>query len=98
MKVAIYVLISIVLFLFVFSFIVQNPHDIKIHYYFGIVWDGPMATPLLLTLGVGIPFGVLASCLSLLKMKLRLVKVTNEARALQSNYSLERSQVTRDNI
>ena len=96
MKVVIYVLTSIVLFLFAFSFIVQNPHDIEIRYYFGMVWDGPIATLLLLTLGAGILFGMLTSSLVLLKSKIRLIKVAKQLRALQSNHSVGREQVTKE--
>ena len=96
MKVAFYVLISIVLFLFVFSFIVQNPHDIKVHYYFGMIWDGPIATLLLLTLGVGILFGVFASSLGMLKLKIRLRKVAKQMRGLQSNHPFGREHLTKE--
>ena len=92
MKVVFYVFTSIVLFLLAFSFIVQNPHDIKIHYYFGMIWDGPIATLLLLTLALGILFGVLASSLGLLKLKIRLTKVAKQLQALQLNDSLERDK------
>ena len=97
MKVVFYVSTSIVLFLFVFTFIVQNPHDIQVHYYFGMVWDGPIATLLLLTLGVGILIGVLTSSLVLLKSKIRLIKVAKQLRALQLNHSVGREQITKDN-
>ena len=96
MKVVFYVSISIVLFLFVFTFIVQNPHDIKVHYYFGMVWDGPIATLLLLTLGVGILFGLFASSFVLLKLKIRLMKVAKQLRASQSNKPLGRDQMTKE--
>ncbi len=95
MKVVFYVSTLIVLVLVVFSFIVQNPHDIQIYYYFGKVWDGSIAVLLLLTLGLGILFGVLASSLRLLRLKIRLIKVAKQSRALQSNYSLERKQITK---
>ena len=96
MKVVFYVSISIVLFLFVFTFIVQNPHDIKVHYYFGIVWDGPITILLLLTLGAGILFGVFTSSLILLKLKLRLTKVLKQLDYLQSNPSVVREQITKE--
>ena len=96
MKVVIYVFTSIVLFLIAFSFIVQNPHDIKIHYYFGIMWDGPIATLLILTLGAGMLFGVLMSSLSVLRLKLRLSTIAKELRALQSKHSLEREQTRKE--
>tara|TARA_B100001123_G_scaffold436598_1_gene567158 strand:- start:842 stop:1138 length:297 start_codon:yes stop_codon:yes gene_type:complete len=97
MKVILYVLTSIVLFLIVFSFIVQNPHDIKIYYYFGMAWDGPIASLLLITLGVGILFGMFASSLSLLKYKIRLIKSSKRLQALQSKHSLEREQTIKGN-
>ena len=96
MKVVFYVSISIVLFVFVFSFVVQNPHDIKIHYYFGIAWDGPIATLLLLTLGAGILFGVSTSSLALLKLKIRLTKTAKKLRELQSNQSVGRDQIPKE--
>ncbi len=96
MKVVFYVFTSIVLFLFVFSFIVQNPHNIEIQYYFGMIWDGPIATLLLITLGLGILFGVFASSLVVLKMKIRLIKVAKQLRALQSKHSLGREQITKE--
>ena len=96
MKVVFYVSTSIVLFLFVFTFIVQNPHDIQVHYYFGMVWDGPIAILLLLTLGAGILFGVFTSSLILLKLKLRLTKVANQLKHLQPNPSVGRERVTKE--
>ena len=92
MKVVFFVSTSIVLFFFALSFIVQNPYDIKIYYYFGTVWDGPVATLLLITLGVGILFGVVVGGFGLLKLKLRLSKVAKQLQSLQLNQSLERSQ------
>ena len=89
MKVFLYVLTSIGIFLLVFSFVIQNPHDIKIHYYFGMVWDGSLATLLLLTLGLGMLFGIFASSLALLKLKIRLIRAAKRLRALQSNDPLE---------
>ena len=94
-KVVFYTSTSIVLFLLVFSFIVQNPQVIKINYYFEMDWEVPIATLLLLTLGVGMLFGVLASSLGLLKLKLRLTKTTKQLRTLQSNHLLERERMTR---
>ena len=93
MKVVFYVSASVVLFLFVFTFIVQNPHDIKVHYYFGMVWDGPIAILLLLTLGVGILFGVFTSGLILLKLKIRLTKVVKQLSRLESNPSAGYEQI-----
>ena len=84
------------LFLFVFTFIVQNPHDIQVHYYFGMVWDGPIAILLLLTLGAGILFGVFTSSLILLRLKIRLTKVVKQLRALQSNPAVVREQITKE--
>ena len=96
MKVAFYVSISFMLLLFVFTFIVQNPHDIQIHYYFGMAWDGPIAVLLLLTLGAGILFGVFTSSLILLQLKIRLTKAVKQLRALQSISSVVREQITKD--
>ena len=96
MKVVFYVSASILLFLFAFSFIVQNPHNTKIHYYFGMVWDGPIAVLVFLALGAGILFGVFASSLVLLKMKIRLIKVAKQLRALQSKQLLGREQITKE--
>ncbi len=96
MKVVFYVSLSIVLFLVGFSFIVQNPHDTKIYYYFGIVWDGPVATLLILTFGVGMLFGALASSVSILKLKLRLIKATKHLRALQTKGSLGHERKTKE--
>ena len=93
LKVVFYVSTSIVLFLFVFSFIVQNPQNISIHYYYGIDWTGSVAIVLFLTLGVGMLLGVLASSLGLLKLKIRLIKTGKQLQALQSNHSLEREQI-----
>lgn len=93
MKVVFYLSASIVLFLFVFTFIVQNPHDIKVHYYFGMVWNGPIAILLLLTLGVGILFGVFTSGLILLKLKIRLTKVVKQLSRLESNPSAGYEQI-----
>jgi uncharacterized integral membrane protein len=96
MKVAFYVSTSIVLLLFVFTFIVQNPHDIQVHYYFGMDWDGPVAILLLLTLGAGILFGLFTSSLILLRLKIRLTKVVKLLRALQSNPAVVREQITKE--
>ena len=96
MKVVFYVLTTTVVFLFVFSFIVQNPHDIKIQYYSGVVWDGPIATLLLLTFGLGILFGLFATSLRMLKLKIRLVKSAKQLRTLQPNHPLRREQTTKD--
>ena len=96
MKVVFYAATSIVLFLSALSFIVQNPHDIKVQYYFGMVWDGPIATLLILTLGAGMLFGVLMSSLSVLRLKLRLSTIAKELRALQSKHSLEREQTRKE--
>ena len=96
MKAVFYVSISIVLFLFVFTFIVQNPHDIKVHYYFGMVWDGPITILLLLTLGAGILFGVFTSSLALLKLKIRLTKVIKQLKHLQSNHSDGQEQMKKE--
>ena len=95
MKVVFFVSTSIALFFFTVSFIVQNPHEIKIDYYFGTVWEGPVATLLLITLGVGILFGVVVGGFGLLKLKLRLSKVAKQLQSLQLNQSLERSQITK---
>ena len=84
------------LLLFVFTFIVQNPHDIQIHYYFGMAWDGPIAVLLLLTLGAGILFGVFTSSLALLKLKIRLTKVIKQLKHLQSNYSVGQEQIKKE--
>jgi len=80
----------------VFTFIVQNPHEIQVHYYFGMVWDGPIAILLLLTLGVGILFGVFTSSLILLRLKIRLTKVVKQLRALQSKRAVVREQITKE--
>ena len=96
MKVVFYVSTSIVLFLFVFTFIVQNPHDIQVHYYFGMVWDGPIAILLLLTLGAGILFGMFTSSLILLRLKIRLTNVVKQLRALQSKPAVVRGQITKE--
>jgi len=96
MKVAFYVTTSIVLFLFVFTFIVQNPHDIQVYYYFGMVWDGPIVILLLVTLGAGIMFGVFTSSLILLRLKIRLTKAVKQLRVLQSNPSVVREQITKE--
>ena len=88
MKVVFYVSTSIVLFLFAFTFIAQNPHDIEVSYYFGMVWDGPVAILLLLTLGAGILFGVFTSSLILLKLKIRLTKTVKQLQVFQSNSSV----------
>ena len=96
MKVAFYVSTSFMLLLFVFTFIVQNPHDIQIHYYFGMAWDGPIAVLLLLTLGAGILFGVFTSSLVLLRLKIRLTKVVKQLRALQSKPAVVRGQITKE--
>ena len=95
MKVVFYVSTSIVLFLFVFTFIVQNPHDIQVHYYFEMVWDGPIAILLLLTLGAGILFGLFTSSLVLLILKIRLTKIVKQLRVLQSNPAVVREQITK---
>ena len=96
MKVVFYVTTSIVLFLFVFTFIVQNPHGIQVHYYFGMVWDGPIAILLLLTLGAGILFGVFTSSLIFLRLKIRLTKVVKQLRALQSKPGIVPGQITKE--
>ena len=96
MKVVFYVSTSIVLSLFVFTFIVQNPQDIQVHYYFGMVWDGPIAVLLLLTLGGGILFGVFTTSLVLLRLKIRLTKVVKQLRALQSNPAVLGQQITKE--
>ena len=96
MKVVFYASTSIVLFLFVFTFIVQNPHDIQVHYYFGMAWDGPIAVLLLLTLGAGILFGVFTSSLILLQLKIRLTKGVKQLRALQSKRAVVREQITKE--
>jgi len=96
MKVVFYVLASILLFLFAFSFIVQNPHNTKIHYYFGMVWDGPIAVLVFLALGAGILFGVFTSSLALLKLKLRLTKVIKQLKHLQSNHSVGQEQIKKE--
>jgi len=96
MKVVFYVSVSIALFLFVFTFIVQNPHDIKVYYYSGMVWDGPIVILLLLTFGAGILFGVFASSLILLKLKIRLTKAAKQLRASQSNSSVVRERITKE--
>ena len=95
MKVVFYALTSIVLFLFVFTFMAQNPHDIQVHYYFGMVWNGPVAILLLLTLGTGILFGVFTSSLILLRLKIRLVITARKLRALQSNAPAAQEKLTR---
>ena len=79
-----------------FTFIVQNPHDIQVHYYFGMVWDGPIAILLLLTLGAGILFGVFTSSLILLQLKIRLTKVAKQLQALQSKPAVVREQITKE--
>ena len=96
MKVVFYVSTSFVLFLFVFTFIVQNPHSIQVHYYFGMVWDGPIAILLLLTLGAGILIGVFTSSLILLRLKMRLAKVVKQLPAMQSNPAVVREQMTKE--
>lgn len=96
MKVVFYVSTSIVLFLFVFTFIAQNPHDIEVHYYFGMVWDGPISILLLLTLGVGALFGVFTTSLILLKLKIRLARAVKQLRAMQSNPSAVREQIKKE--
>ena len=96
MKVVFYVSASIVLILFVFTFVVQNPQDIQVHYYLGMVWDGPIAIFLLITLGVGILVGVFASSLTLLRLKIRLTKVAKQLRALQSNPAVVREQISKE--
>ena len=96
MKTILYVLMSIVLFLVAFSFVIHNPHNIKIHYYFGMVWDGPIATLLILTLSLGVLFGVLVSSFGLLRLKLRLRKAAKRSRSLHLNHSLEREQITKE--
>ena len=95
MKVVFYALTSIVLFLFVFTFMAQNSHDIQVHYYFGMVWNGPVAILLLLTLGMGILFGVFTSSLILLRLKIRLVRTARKLRALQSNAPVAQEQLTK---
>ncbi len=95
MKVVFYALTSIVLFLFVFTFMAQNSHDIQVHYYFGMVWNGPVAILLLLTLGMGILFGVFTSSLILLRLKIRLVRTARKLRALQSNALAAQEKLTR---
>ena len=95
MKVVFYALTSIVLFLFVFTFMAQNSHDIQVHYYFGMVWNGPVAILLLLTLGMGILFGVFTSSLILLRLKIRLVRTARKLRALQSNAPAAQEKLTR---
>jgi uncharacterized integral membrane protein len=96
MKVVFYASTSIVLFLFVFTFIVQNPHDIQVHYYFGMVWDGPIAILLLITLGAGILFGVLTSSLILLRFKIRLTKIGKRLRVLQLKPAVVPEQITKE--
>ena len=96
MKVVFYVSASIVLILFVFTFVVQNPQDIQVHYYLGMVWDGPIVILLLLTLGAGILFGVFTSSLILLRLKLRLTKVVKQLRVLQSSPAVVREQITKE--
>ena len=88
MKVVFYVSTSIVLFLFAFTFIAHNPHEIEVYYYFGMIWDGPVAILLLLTLGAGIFFGVFTSSLILLKLKMRLTKTVKQLQVFQSNSSV----------
>ncbi|HAD37605.1 MAG TPA: hypothetical protein DCF72_11805 [Gammaproteobacteria bacterium] len=95
MKVVFYALTSIVLFLFVFTFMAQNSHDIQVQYYFGMVWNGPVAILLLLTLGMGILFGVFTSSLILLRLKIRLVRTARKLRALQSNAPAAQEKLTR---
>jgi uncharacterized integral membrane protein len=96
MKVVFYVSTSIVLILFVFTFIVQNPHGIQVHYYFGMVWDGPIAILLLLTLGAGILIGVFTNSLILLRLKMRLAKVVKQLPAMHSNPAVVREQITKE--
>ena len=94
MKVVFYVGTSIVLFLFAFTFIANNPHAVKVYYYFGIIWEGPVAILLLLTLGAGILFGVFTSSLILLKLKIRLTKTVKQLQVFQSN-SVVRKTITK---
>ncbi len=88
MKVVFYVSASIVLFLFAFTFIANNPHAVKVYYYFGMVWEGPVAILLLLTLGAGIFLGAFTSSLILLKLKMRLTKTVKQLEVFQSNSSV----------
>lgn len=95
MKVVFYVLTSIVLFLFAFTFIVHNPQEVEVYYYFGMIWDGPVAILLLLTLGAGILFGVFTSSLILLKLKIRLTKTVKQLQVVQSNSSVVQKTITK---
>jgi uncharacterized integral membrane protein len=88
MKVVFYVATSIVLFLFAFTFIANNPHVVKVYYYFGMGWEGPVAILLLITLSAGIFFGVFTSSLILLKLKMRLTKTVKQLQVFQSNSSV----------
>ena len=96
MKVVFYVSTSLVILVLVLSFIVQNPHNIEIHYYFGPIWDGSLAILLILVLGVGVLFGVLASSLALVKSEVRLKQVTKQLRTMQSKYLLRREHTTKE--
>jgi uncharacterized membrane protein YciS (DUF1049 family) len=61
-----------------------------------MVWDGPIAILLLLTLGAGILIGVFTSSLILLRFKIRLAKVVKQLRAMQSNPAVVREQITKE--
>lgn len=67
-------LLRAAIFFLLFSFSLNNQHDVAVHWFFGAQWYGPLVLAILTAFGLGILVGVA----SLLPMLLRSRKAKKE--------------------
>ena len=67
-----YTTLTLILFFASLGFAVKNSESVTLHYYLGMEWTAPLVIMLLVALGMGIAFGLLA-CLGLIVRQRRQV-------------------------
>lgn len=78
MKKLLYVVVLVIVVLFGLTFTLKNPQSVEVGYYFGLQWSGPLSLLLVVTGGVGVVIGFLASLSLVVRVQRRLAQARRE--------------------
>ncbi|OGI42115.1 MAG: hypothetical protein A2150_02670, partial [Candidatus Muproteobacteria bacterium RBG_16_64_11] len=91
MKWLFYGVLVLIVLVFGLGFVAKNAEPVSLVYYFGLDWKAPLAVMLLVSLGIGVALGLMASLGMVLRMQRRLVKARREIRETEQEVKNLRS-------
>jgi len=79
-------------------FVILNPQEVQLRYYFGFSWTGPLSWALFVSLLAGFVLGLLASLAAVLRARRAVGRRRREVRAMEQEIANLRALPLKDSI